>query len=142
MKNQLVGTWQVVSLKTTSEDKVSYPLGEKPGGFVTMTPSRIWLLFTDPGRKQPTSPTLTEAEAAAAMRTHVSWTGKYTTEETPDGLKLTSPVDAASSQALDGTDRVYFVRIDRDRLFMKSPAVIVPMTGKVSVVEIELVKSE
>lgn len=142
MKNQLVGTWQVVSLKTTSEDKVSFPLGQKPGGFVTMTSSRIWLLFVDLARKQPTSPTLTEAEAAAAMKTHVSWTGNYTTEETPDGLRLTSRVDAASSQALDGTERVYFVQVDGDRLFMKSPAVIVPMTGKTSIVEIELVKFE
>ena len=142
MKDQLVGTWLVVSLKTTSEDKVSFPLGEKPGGFVTMTSSRIWLLFVDPSRKQPTSPTLTEAEAASAMKTHVSWTGNYKTEETSEGLKLTSRVDAASSQALAGTDRVYFVRVDGDRLFMKSPAVIVPMTGKTSIVAIELVKSE
>src|ERR1700744_2162245 len=116
MKDQLIGTWRMLSLKTTSEGEVSFPLGEKPGGFVTITPSRIWLLIVDATRQPPASPTLTEAEAVAAMKTHVSWTGKYTTEETAEGLKLTSRVDAASSPALDGTDRVYFVRVEGDRL--------------------------
>jgi len=53
---------------------------------------------------------------------------------------LTARVDAASSQAIFGTDRVYFMRIDGNKLMVKSPGVIVPMTGATSVVEFELVK--
>jgi hypothetical protein len=86
---------------------------------------------------------LTDDEAAAAMKSHVGWTGKYTTaDQTPDGLKLTALVDTASSEAINGNDRVYFMRMDGDRLMMKSPDVIVPMTGLPSVVEIELVKAD
>jgi len=48
----------------------------------------------------------------------------------------------ASSQALTGTERVYFMRVEGNRLTMKSPGVIVPMTGKTSIVEIELVKAD
>jgi hypothetical protein len=35
-KDQLVGTWKVVTLKATSGDKVSYPLGEQPAGYVSL----------------------------------------------------------------------------------------------------------
>jgi hypothetical protein len=142
-KQQLVGTWKVVTLKTTSGGKVSNPLGEHPAGYVSVTPTRIWLLFVDSTRKAPAAPTLTDPEAIAAMKSHVAWTGKYfTTDQTPDGMKLTAHVDTASSEALNGTDRVYFMRVDGNKLMMKSPGVIVPMTGALSIVEIELVKAD
>jgi hypothetical protein len=54
------------------------------------------------------------------------------------GYKLTAHVDAASSQAIFDTDRVYFIRIDGNRMTVNSPGVIVPMTGATSVVEFEL----
>jgi hypothetical protein len=142
-KQQLVGTWRVVTLKATSSGKVSNPLGEHPAGYVSVTPTRIWLLFVDSTRKVPAAATLTDAEAIAAMKTSVAWTGKYvTSDQTGDGIKLTSHVDTASSEALNGTDRVYFMRVDGSKLMMKSPGVIVPMTGLTSIIEIELVKAD
>ena len=140
-KDQLVGTWKVVVLKAASGDKVSYPLGERPAGYVSITSDRIWLLFVDSTRKAPAAAALTDAEAISMMKSQVAWTGKYTTaDQTPDGLKITAHVDAASSQAITGIDRVYFMRVDGDKLTMKSPGVIVPMTGATSVVEIILTK--
>lgn len=77
------------------------------------------------------------------MKSHVAWTGRYSTGgETPEGTKLTAHVDTASSQAITGTERVYFMRVEGNKLNMKSPGVIVPMTGKTSIVEIELVKAD
>jgi hypothetical protein len=77
------------------------------------------------------------------MKTQVAWTGKYTTaEQTAEGIKLTAHVDAASSQAIFNTDRVYFIRVDGNKMMVKSPGVIVPMTGQTSVVEFELVKAD
>jgi hypothetical protein len=140
-KDQLLGTWKVVVLKATSGNKVIYPLGERPDGYVSITPDRIWLLFVDSTRKAPIAAALTDAEAISMMKSHVAWTGKYTiAEQTPDGLKLTAHVDVASSQAITGNERVYFMRVDGDKLTMKSPGVIVPMTGATSVVEILLTK--
>jgi hypothetical protein len=142
-KDQLVGSWKVLNLKATSGDKVSYPLGEQVAGYVTITPDRFWLLFVDATRKAPAAATLTDAEAVAMMKSHVAWTGKYSTaEQTPQGIKLSARVDAASSQAIFGTDRVYFLRVDGNKLIVKSPGVIVPMTGATSVVEFELVKAD
>jgi hypothetical protein len=112
-KEQLIGSWRVLSLKATTGDKIAYPLGEHVAGYVTITPTRFWLLFFDATRKAPATPALTDAEAIAMMKTQVAWTGKYTTaEQTEDGIKLTARVDAASSQAIFNTDRVYFIRVD------------------------------
>lgn len=141
-KDQLIGSWKVVNLKATMGDKVTYPLGEQLAGFVTITPTRIWLLFVDATRKAPAAPTLTDAEAIAMMKTQVAWTGKYTTaEQTAEGIKLTAHVDAASSQAIFDTDRVYFIRVDGHKMMVQG-TVIVPMTGQKSIVEFQLEKSE
>jgi hypothetical protein len=141
-QDQIIGSWRVTSLKATSEGRVSYPLGERPAGYVTITRTRFWLLFVDSTRQPPASPTLTDAEAIAQMKTQVAWTGRYSTERTPQGLKLTAHVDAASSQAITGTDRVYFLHLDGNRLTVTSPGVTVPMTGATSVVEFDMVKAE
>jgi hypothetical protein len=142
-KDQLVGSWKVLYLKATTGDNVAWPLGEQVSGFVTITPTRIWLLFVDGTRKAPAAPALADVEAIAMMKTQVAWTGKYALgEPTADGLRLTAHVGAASSQAIFNTDRVYFVRFDGDKLLFKSPGVIVPMTGQTSIVEFGLVKSD
>jgi hypothetical protein len=142
-RDQLVGTWKVATLKAISGDKISYPLGEQPSGFVSITPTRLWLMFVDPTRKAPGTAALTDAEAIALMKSHVAWTGKYSTgDQTLGGIKVVAHVDTASSQAIVGTDRVYFMRFDGSKLMVKSPGVIVPMTGATSVVEFELVKAE
>jgi hypothetical protein len=141
-KDQLIGSWKVLSLKATTGDKVSYPLGERVAGYVTITPTRFWLLFVDGTRKAPAAPTLTDAEAIAMMKTQVAWTGKYATaEQTAEGVKLTAHVDAASSQAIFDTDRIYFIRVDNNKMTVIG-RVVVPMTGATSIVEFELVKAD
>lgn len=142
-KDQIIGTWKVLSLKGLSPGLVKYPLGEQPQGYVTVTPTRMWLLFVDSGRATPASAALSDAEAVAAMKTSVAWTGQYTISgQSPDGLKATARVDTASSPALPGTDRIYFMKVEGNKLTMKSPGVIEPMTGITSALVIELVKAD
>jgi hypothetical protein len=142
-KDQIIGTWRVLSLKGLTTGLVKYPLGERPAGYVTITATRIWLLFVDSSRPTLTAAALTDPEAIAAMKTSVAWTGQYTIgEQNQDGLKATALVDTASSPALPGTDRVYFMKVEGDKLTMKSPGVIEPMTGVTSALMIELVKAE
>ena len=77
------------------------------------------------------------------MKTQVACTGKYVVgDQTPDGLKITAHVDAASNQAITGTDRVYFVHVEGNKARFRSPGVIVPTTGALSVVEFEMVKAD
>lgn len=142
-KDQLIGSWKLLDLKATTGNNVIHPLGEKAAGYVTITSDRIWLLFVDSTRKPPAAPTLTDAEAIAMMKTQVAWTGKYVTgEQTADGIKLTAHVDAASSEAINNTDRLYLMRVNGNKLMIKSPGVIVPMTGATSVVEFEMVRTD
>jgi hypothetical protein len=137
-KEQLIGTWKVLSFKSRSGNAVSYPFGEKVTGYVTHTPDRIWVLLVDPSRKAPASATLTDAESVEMMKTHVAWTSTYTlAEQTPDGLKVIAHVDAAPSEAINHTDRV--VRVNGNRLLVKSN-VINPATGVAIVAEGEFVK--
>jgi hypothetical protein len=131
-KDQLFGSWKVLSLKATTGDKVAYSLGEQVAGYVSITPTRFWLLFVDATRKAPASPTLTDAEAILKIMTG---------EQTPEGIKLVAHVDAASSQAIFDTDRVYFIRADNNKMTVTGK-VIVPMTGATSTVEFEMVKSD
>jgi hypothetical protein len=98
------------------------------------------VMAADKARREP----LTKGHSSPPCpQTQVSWTGKYVTgEQTPDGLKITAHVDAATSEALNGTDRVYLMQVEGNKLIMKSPGVIVPMTGATSIVDIELTKAQ
>jgi Lipocalin-like domain len=97
-QDQIIGTWKGVSLKGLTAGVVKYPLGEQPHCYVTVTPSRMWLLFVDSRRAAPASAALTAAEAITAMKTSVAWTGAYTIGgQSPDGLKTTARVDTVSS---------------------------------------------
>ena len=128
--------------KVTSGGEVSYPLGEHPSGYVTMTPERMWLLFVDSARKAPASPTLTDAEAVAMMKSQVAWTGKYTVGDADLQRHQDHGARGCGVQPSDrGNDRVYFARLDGDRMTFKSPGVIVPMTGKTGVVEFAMTRS-
>jgi hypothetical protein len=44
-KEKLIGPWRLVSFKATAGDKVTYPLGEHPGGFIEITPTRYWVML-------------------------------------------------------------------------------------------------
>jgi len=76
-KDQLIGSWKVLSLKATTGDKVSYPLGEQVTGYVTVTPDRFWLLFVDATRKVPAAATLTDAEAVSADLALLAKDGRF-----------------------------------------------------------------
>jgi hypothetical protein len=70
--------------------------------------------------------------------------GKYEVDPVPskDGLKATVHVDAAVNQALEGSNRVWFASVEGNRLKVASPALLVPMTGLTSKVELEYIRAE
>jgi Lipocalin-like domain len=143
-KEKLLGPWQAVSFKATAGDKVSYPLGEHLGGYIEITPTRYWVMVVDATRKGPAAATLTDAESISLMKSHVAYTGKYDVDpaQTPDGIKITIHVDAASNQALAGTNRVLYARVDGKKMTLKSPTLVVGTSGVTSFVELEYAKVE
>ena len=123
---------------------LSYPLGEHPGGFIEITPSRYWVMLIDPTRKAPAATTPTDAEAIALMKSQVAYTGKCDVDpaQTPDGIKITIHVDAASNQGLTGKDRILYARVEGNKMIVKSPALVVGTSGVTSVVQLEYVRAE
>src|SRR5690242_21533064 len=75
-RKNIVGTWKLVSVVyEDQETKARTPvLGEHPKGYQIATPEGRWLaLVTADGRKVPQ----TDAERAQALRTMISYSGRY-----------------------------------------------------------------
>jgi Lipocalin-like domain len=123
----IVGVWRLVSVVYEDEaTKERTPvLGEKPKGRQIVTAEGHWLaLVTAEGRKVPR----TDEERAQALRTMISYTGRYTVA----GGKVTTKVEAAWNEAWVGGERVRFIRFDGDKLFIESPPMPHPnLAGKV-----------
>ena len=115
-REKIVGTWKLVSvLYEDAQTKERWSvLGEHPKGSQIATREGRWLaLVTAEGRKVPQ----TDAERAAALRTMISYTGRYRLE---DG-KVITRVEAAWNEAWVGTEQVRAYRFDGDRLHLESP---------------------
>ena len=115
-KERIVGTWKLVSvLYEDAQTRERWPvLGNHPKGFQIATPQGRWLaLVTAEGRKPPA----TDEERAAALRTMISYGGRYRLE---DGNVITR-VEAAWNEAWVGTDQVRAYRFDGDLLHLESP---------------------
>jgi hypothetical protein len=143
-KEQLLGTWQILSFRATAVNKISYPLGERPSGYIGFSHTRFWVMLVNSTRKAPGTAVLTDAEAISLMNSSAAYTGKYDADpaQTPDGIKITIHVDTASNQAIVGTDRVFYMGVEGNKLTLKSPAMVIAMSGSTSVVQLEFVKAD
>src|SRR5215472_2344765 len=95
----LVGTWRLVSfVSEETESKTTYKsFGDDPSGLITYTPDGyVIYIITDPTRKPPAGPKVTDAEAAQLYQTMVAYAGRYKT----DGNKLIVNPEIASSPAV------------------------------------------
>jgi hypothetical protein len=113
---RIVGTWKLVSvLYEDAQTKERWPvLGEHPKGRQIATRDGRWLaLVTAEGRKVPQ----TDADRAAALRTMISYTGRYRLEQG----KVVTKVEAAWNEAWVGTEQVRAYRFDGDLLHLESP---------------------
>jgi len=106
-KHELLGNWRILSFEAITGDRVSYPLGERPAGYIGFSLTRFWVMLVDSDRKRPSSAALSDAEAIRLMRSSTAYTGRYEVDETPTaaGVKVTIYVDAASNEAFVDTDR-------------------------------------
>jgi hypothetical protein len=123
---KIVGSWNLVSVVyEDAQTKERTPvLGEHPKGVQIATSSGRWLaLVTADGRRVPQS----DAERAQALRTMISYTGRYRLE---DG-KVITKVEAAWNEAWVGTEQIRAYRFEGDRLYLESPVMPHPnLNGK------------
>src|SRR5258708_39777610 len=105
-KDKIVGTWKLVSVvyedQQTKERTPVY--GEHPKGYQIATPEGRWLaLVTAEGRKVPQ----TDEERAQALRTMISYAGRYRVED----RKVVTTVDVAWEDALGGGEPTRVMRL-------------------------------
>ena len=115
-RDRIVGTWKLVSVvyEDARTGERTPVLGAHPKGCQIATPEGRWLaLVTADGRRVPE----TDQDRAAALRTMISYTGRYRVE---DG-KVITKVEAAWNEAWVGTEQVRAYRFDGDRLHLESP---------------------
>jgi hypothetical protein len=116
LRKQVVGLWTLVSVVyEDQETKARTPvLGEKPRGRQIATADGRWLaLVTAEGRPVPK----TDEQRAQALRTMISYSGRYRVE---DGRVITK-VEIAWNEAWVGGEQIRFIRFEGDRLFIESP---------------------
>jgi hypothetical protein len=115
--DKIVGTWKLVSVMY--EDAITKEktpvLGAHPRGYQIATAKGRWLaLVTGEGRPVPK----TDEERAQALRTMISYTGRYRVE---DG-KVITKVEAAWNEAWVGGEQIRFIRFEGDDLLhIESP---------------------
>ena len=123
-KEQIIGTWKLVSVMyEDQETKTLTPvLGNNPRGRQIATADGRWLaLVTADNRPVPK----TDEERAQALRTMISYSGRYRVE----GNKVTTKVEIAWNEAWVGGEQVRFVRFEGDKLFIESPPMPHPNVG-------------
>ena len=123
-KEQIIGTWKLVSVMyEDQETKALAPvLGNNPRGSQIATRDGRWLaLVTADNRPVPK----TDEERAQALRTMISYSGRYRVE----GNKVTTKVEIAWNEAWVGGEQVRLVRFEGDKLFIESPPMPHPNVG-------------
>ena len=109
---RLVGTWRLVSLKYEMEDtgEILEPWGPDPQGWLVLTPGRRLIAL---GTAADRSPPTTDAEAAAQLRSMVSYSGRTRME---GQVRFVTEVDAAWNPSWIGTQQARNFTIEGDIL--------------------------
>jgi hypothetical protein len=124
-KDVLVGTWKLVSLTNTNDKgEVKFMMGQKPTGFITYTPDgRMSVVITAEARKPLSVNDRFAApveERAEAFSTVIAYAGRYTFT----GDKIIHHVEASWLPNYAGTDLVRFVKLQGDRLILRTPPML------------------
>jgi Lipocalin-like domain len=128
----VVGSWRLLSwVQEDVESKAVHAVfGENPIGVITYTSDGHMSVFIANPKRRPASGLLaTDAEAAELYRTMVAYSGTYSV----DGNKVTHKVEVSWNQAWNGTDQQRLIEVQDNRLTIKSPTMISPISGKESI---------
>lgn len=134
----IIGTWELVSLEVDTDGTIVKPYGERPAGLMIQSATHAQLTIVGEDRPAPPAGPLSEAEAARMMKTMGNWGGRYEfdAEPGPDGTKVTYRLTIAVNQALVGTERVFFDKIEDKLLYVTSRSQPNLQDGRVSVTRV------
>ena len=123
LKEQLVGSWKLVSYRSQREGEQAWrePLGPKPKGYAILTPEgRYMHIITAPDRKPPSN----DAERAALLNSMTAWSGRYTVV---DKDQFVAVVDTSWAEAhrAERQRQVRLVKIEGNKMTLRT----VPQVG-------------
>jgi Lipocalin-like domain len=130
--DSVVGSWRLLSwVQEDVESKaVQSVFGDNPVGVITYTSDGNMSVFiANPKRRPAGGPLPTDAEAADLYRTMIAYSGTYSI----DGNKVTHKVEVSWNQAWNGTDQQRLIEVKDNRLTIKSPTMVSPISGKESI---------
>jgi hypothetical protein len=122
--NPFLGTWRLVSFEVRSAgDKVYYPWGENPDGYIMYTPQgymSVSMMASDrPVFEARDLPKGTEQEKVAAADKYISYAGKYEVRDS----KVYHHVDVSLFPNWVGGDQVRNFRFEDNRLLLSTDPV-------------------
>jgi|GraSoi2013_100cm_1033763.scaffolds.fasta_scaffold97139_1 hypothetical protein len=125
-KDVLTGTWKLLSFtSTTDKGEVKFMMGHNPIGFITYTPEgRMSVVITAEARKPLSVNDRVSApaeERAESFSTVIAYAGRYTFT----GDTITHHVEASWMPNQVGTDLVRSVKLQGDRLILRTPPMLV-----------------
>jgi hypothetical protein len=119
LASQIVGVWKIVSNhnKEVATGKISYPIGEKPNGYIVYTKGgrTIFALVGD-NRPQPAASGATDAERVSLFNTLAAGSGTYKIE----GNTATVTYDSSWHQLWTGTTQKRTIAISGNKLTVTS----------------------
>jgi len=129
---RLIGTWRLIS--ATREDLASgervEQLGANPSGYlVYAADGRMSAIIARGDRVKPAGAVATPEEAAALMRSMVSYAGRYTI----DGAEITHHVDISWNESWTGTRQTRIFRLEGEHLHLSTRPSPNPADGTMSV---------
>ena len=117
-KHALVGTWKLVSFRTTNEKGEGRDVyGPSPIGFLTYTADGRFSVTMAHTARKPFShtPPFSNEEKAGAFDTFFAYAGSYTFNDD----QAIHHIEAASYQDFVNTDQVRSVKLESDRLTLR-----------------------
>jgi hypothetical protein len=135
---QLVGTWELVSLSASAQDgSVFYPLGEEPTGYITYTPDGFMSVqFMRTGRPAYASDDIqaaTPTETASAASGYTAYAGRFEIDE--DAKTVRHQVAVSLVPNWVGSTLERSCHIDGDRLVLSRDLELV--AGATSTLRVE-----
>jgi hypothetical protein len=102
ISSEIVGVWKMTSFTRQEGDKLEYPYGKSPSGYLIYTRGGHYVsFFTADDRKAPAGPQFTDPERALLLRTMVAHSGTYNVT----GNRVTQRITASWNQTWTGTER-------------------------------------
>ena len=137
LKEQLYGTWQLVSAtrRFVATGEKSEGFGARPSGYLTYTrDGRMIAILTKDGRPKPSDMSkATDQDRVELFNSMIAYAGKFTV----DGDKVTHHVDISWNENWTGTNQLRNVRLEGRKLYIRGDAQPSGSDGRQVIAELE-----